>query len=167
MNEERHIAELMASRICHGLAATVGAIGNGIELIEEFDESMRDEAMDLISMSAASASSQLKFFRMAYGLAGYEGLAGFADVRSLAAGIVDEEKVTIEWGDVADTPGAAFSYGIGKVLLLMFEIAGDALLREGKITVSCIDPDQMFVLAQGPRASVEENLMRVLTSGVV
>ena len=62
MSNEIRIAELISSRICHALAAPVGAIGNGMELIEEFEDSMQDEAMDLISMSATRSTNQIKFF---------------------------------------------------------------------------------------------------------
>jgi hypothetical protein len=36
MSNEICIAELNSSRICHAWAALIGAIGNGMKLIEEF-----------------------------------------------------------------------------------------------------------------------------------
>ena len=74
MINEICIAELISSRICDVLATPVGAIGNGMELIEEFEYSMQDEAVDLLFMSATRSTNQIKFFRMVYGSAGYDGL---------------------------------------------------------------------------------------------
>ena len=55
-----------------------------MELIEEFEDLMQDEAMDLISMSATRSTNQIKFFRMAYGSAGYDGLSNPSEFRALA-----------------------------------------------------------------------------------
>ena len=166
MNVDQHITELLASRICHGLAATVGAVGNGVELIEEFDDSMRDEAMSLIAMSAHSASNQLKFFRMAYGSAGHDGLASLAEVKRLGEGIVDLDKFAFDWTGAPSEPSLSLEPGVGKMLLLMIELASEALLRDGTITVLWDDTNLISVLAQGTRASVEENLSRVLSADV-
>ena len=165
MNVDQHITELLASRICHGLAATVGAAGNGVELIEEFDDTMRDEAMSLIAMSAHSASNQLKFFRMAYGSAGHDGLASLAEVKRLGEGIVDLDKFAFDWTGAPSELGSSLEPGIGKVLLLMIELASESLMRDGTISISWEDANLISVSAQGKGASVEDNLSRVLLGG--
>jgi histidine phosphotransferase ChpT len=65
------LAALMSSRICHDVISPVGAIVNGLEVLEaEEDEDMRSIAMDLIKKSAISASARLQFCRLAFGAAG-------------------------------------------------------------------------------------------------
>jgi len=135
MNVDLHISELLASRICHGMAATIGAVGNGVELVEEFDDSMRDEVMSLIAMSAHSAANQLKFFRMAYGSAGHDGLASLAEVKCLGEGIVDLDKFAFDWTGAPSEPGLPLAPGVGKILLLMKELASESLLRDGTISI--------------------------------
>ena len=64
------ISELLSSRLCRELASPVGAINNGIEMIEEFDDSMLPDALPLIGSSAKMVAARLSFYRMPYGAAG-------------------------------------------------------------------------------------------------
>ena len=69
------IASLLCSRLCHDLMSPVGALSNGIELLEdESDPGMRDKCLELLSESARATANKLKFFRLAFGAGG-----GFGD----------------------------------------------------------------------------------------
>src|SRR3954451_19988065 len=51
------LAAMLCSRVCHDVISPVGAIVNGLEVLEdEEDESMREVALDLIKRSAAGAT---------------------------------------------------------------------------------------------------------------
>ena len=51
------LAALLCSRVCHDVISPVGAIVNGLEVLEDdSDASMRDFALDLIQKSARQAS---------------------------------------------------------------------------------------------------------------
>ena len=64
----------MASRVCHDIISPVGAIVNGLEVLEEEkDESMREFAQDLVQKSARQASAKLQFSRLAFGASGGAG----------------------------------------------------------------------------------------------
>ena len=68
------LAALVASRVCHDIISPVGAIVNGLEVLEEEkDESMREFAMDLVQKSARQASAKLQFSRLAFGASGAAG----------------------------------------------------------------------------------------------
>ena len=77
----------------------MGAINNGIEMIEEFDESMLPDALPLIGSSAKLVASRLSFYRMAYGAAGNQSIASFADLKDLANAYFDEGRTTLSWLD--------------------------------------------------------------------
>ena len=65
------LAALLCSRVCHDVISPVGAIINGLEVLDgEEDEEMRTVAMELIKKSAMSASARLQFCRLAFGAAG-------------------------------------------------------------------------------------------------
>ena len=65
------LAALLCSRVCHDVISPVGAIINGLEVLDgEQDEEMRAVAMELIKKSAMSASARLQFCRLAFGAAG-------------------------------------------------------------------------------------------------
>ena len=68
------LAALLCSRVCHDVISPVGAIANGIELLDEgADEDTAEIAMDLIRSSAKNASARLQFARIAFGAAGSAG----------------------------------------------------------------------------------------------
>ena len=68
------LAALLCSRVCHDLISPVGAIMNGLEVMEEGkDEETSKFAMDLIKKSARTASAKLQFCRIAFGAAGSAG----------------------------------------------------------------------------------------------
>ena len=51
------LAALLCSRVCHDVISPVGAIVNGLEVLEdEKDQDMRTFALDLIKKSARTAS---------------------------------------------------------------------------------------------------------------
>ena len=53
---EVRIVQLLCSRLCHDLVGPVGAVTNGVEMVEEFDPSMAEDAMRLIGESAGQAA---------------------------------------------------------------------------------------------------------------
>ncbi|MEO1362985.1 MAG: hypothetical protein AAFU86_04320 [Pseudomonadota bacterium] len=63
-----NLAALIGSRICHDLISPIGAINNGLELLNMAGASDGPE-MELISESVENASARIRFFRMAYGAA--------------------------------------------------------------------------------------------------
>lgn len=68
------LAALIASRICHDLISPIGAILNGLELLDLSSAKPRAE-LGLIADSAAHASARIRFFRIAYGAPGDQLLA--------------------------------------------------------------------------------------------
>jgi histidine phosphotransferase ChpT len=130
---DRRIAELLCSRICHELVAGIAAINNGVELINEIDSSMLDETMALIGSSARQASVRVQFYRMAYGLAGHDALAGMPDVMGLVKGLLEaESRFTLK---MPDSP-PQLEAGWGKLLLNLCVLGMDCLPRGGAIAPS-------------------------------
>lgn len=60
------LSALIGSRICHDLISPLGAIGNGLELLQMSGASESPE-MTLIADSVTSANARIRFFRIAYG----------------------------------------------------------------------------------------------------
>ena len=77
----------------------MGAINNGIEMIEEFDESMLPDALPLIGSSAKMVAARLAFYRMAYGGAGIQSLASFSEIKDLANAYFTEGRTVLSWPD--------------------------------------------------------------------
>ena len=106
------VVELMASRLCHELVGSAGAVGNGIELIRESSgdtsgnpevAEMAEEALTLVEQSAQQVINRLKFYRVAYGFAGRT-ITNLAELRGIAQAYVGDGRIKLAW---PMPPGAA------------------------------------------------------------
>jgi histidine phosphotransferase ChpT len=162
--EALDLAALLCSRVCHDLISPVGAIVNGIEVLEEEkDESTKEFALDLIKRSAATASAKLQFCRIAFGAAGSAGAQiDLGDAEKIARGFLEDDKTKIDW----NLPRALLAKNRVKLLLNMLVIAGQAIPRGGKVTVDPIGAGDNLgfkVSAAGTNAKIPPTVPPLLT----
>jgi len=104
------LAALLCSRVCHDLISPVGAIVNGIEVMEEDKgEETKAFALDLIKKSAYQASAKLQFCRLAFGAAGFYGSMGGQRLNQPIVGMAATPDGHGYWLVAAD--GGIFSFG--------------------------------------------------------
>lgn len=130
------LAALLCSRVCHDLISPVGAIVNGLEVLEEEkDEATKEFALDLIKRSASTASAKLQFCRIAFGAAGSAGAQiDLGDAETIARGFLEDDKTKLAW----NLPRALLAKNRVKLLLNMLLIAGQTIPRGGTLTVDPI-----------------------------
>jgi len=162
--EALDLAALLCSRVCHDLISPVGAIVNGIEVLEEEkDESTKEFALDLIKRSATTASAKLQFCRIAFGAAGSAGAQiDLGDAEKVARGFMEDDKTKIDW----NLPRALLAKNRVKLLLNMLIIAGQAIPRGGKVTVDPIGAGDNLgfkVSAAGTNAKIPPAVPPLLT----
>jgi histidine phosphotransferase ChpT len=128
------LATLLCSRVCHDIISPVGAIINGLEVLdEEKDAEMRGFALDLIRKSAEQASARLQFCRLAFGAAGSAGAAiDTSDAEVVARRIFDGERTELKW----NAPALLMPKNQVKLILNLCLIAAAAVARGGVIEVS-------------------------------
>src|SRR5436309_6178707 len=131
--EALDLAALLCSRVCHDVISPVGAIVNGLEVLEdESDAEMREVALDLIKRSAAGASARLQFCRLAFGAAGSAGASiDTGDAESVARGLLETEKTSLAWR----LPRQFMPKNRVKLLLNLCQIAQMTIPRGGAIEV--------------------------------
>lgn len=161
--EPLDLAALLSSRVCHDVISPVGAIVNGLEVLEEEkDAEMRSHALALIKSSAAEASARLQFCRLAFGAAGSKGAAiDTGDAEHVTRQLLADERTQLDWG----VPRALMSKNKVKLLLNLCLIADAAIPRGGLIAVSATgDGDQVTfrIEAKGPNARVAANICALL-----
>ncbi len=153
--EALDLAALLCSRVCHDLISPVGAIVNGLEVLEEAkDEANKTFALDLIKKSAGTASAKLQFCRIAFGAAGSAGAQiDLGDAETIARGFFEDDKTKLAW----NLPRALLAKNRVKLLLNMLLIAGQTIPRGGQITVDPIGSGETVgfkVSAAGANAKV-------------
>jgi histidine phosphotransferase ChpT len=131
------LAALLCSRVCHDLISPVGAIINGLEVLEEDkDEETKTFALDLIKKSATQASAKLQFCRLAFGAAGSAGAQiDLGDAENAARGLLADHKTTLAW----TLQRALVPKNQAKLLLNVLLIAAAAIARGGSLTVDPVD----------------------------
>jgi histidine phosphotransferase ChpT len=161
------LASLLCSRLCHDLLSPVGALNNGLELLaDEQDPEMRERCMELLAESAQASANKLKFFRLAFGAGG-----GFGDeidtreARTALEGLYGPDKRTeLGWMVVEDK----LPKGAIKLLLNLAMIAGDALVRGGRLDVGAERQGgalEMVIRAEGPRILLDPKLRETIATG--
>jgi histidine phosphotransferase ChpT len=127
------LAALLCSRVCHDLISPVGAIINGLEVLEEDkDEETKTFALDLIKKSAHQASAKLQFCRLAFGAAGSAGAQiELGDAERVSRGLLDDSKTTIVW----NLPRELVAKNRAKLVLNMLLVGAGAIPRGGTLTV--------------------------------
>ncbi|WP_324807781.1 histidine phosphotransferase family protein [Sphingomonas sp. LY29] len=161
------LASLMCSRLCHDLLSPVGALNNGIELLaDEQDPEMRERCMELLADSARVTANKLKFFRLAFGAGGGFGdEIDTAEARAAVDGLYGAEK-RIELGWMID--GGKLPKGAVKLLLNLAMIAGDALVRGGRLDVGAERRDgalEMVIRAEGTRILLDPKIRETIATG--
>lgn len=161
------LASLLCSRLCHDLLSPVGALNNGIELLsDENDPDMREKCLELLSESARASAAKLKFFRLAFGAAG--GFGEAVDTREAQAAIegllTPEKRIELGWMVADDKlPKDAV-----KLLLNLALIAGDALVRGGRLDIGGERSGrgiELVIRAEGPRILLDPGLRETLMRG--
>lgn len=159
------LGALLSSRICHDIISPVGAIANGLELLDEDSDPETNEiAMELIRASAKNASARLQFSRIAFGAAGSATAdVDTGDAEKVARGYFDNEKKTdLEWiGERAYMPKNKV-----KLLLNLLLISLGAIPRGGLVKAEVIDPNgtpKLIITASGTRARVPPAFLDLLS----
>ncbi len=157
------LAALLSSRVCHDVISPVGAIVNGLEVLEEEkDAEMRGHALALIKSSAAEASARLQFCRLAFGAAGSKGAAiDTGDAEHVTRQLLADERTKLEWS----VPRVLMSKNKVKLLLNLCLIADAAIPRGGVISVSSTGDDDkiaFLIEARGTNARVAATIPALL-----
>jgi histidine phosphotransferase ChpT len=162
------LAALLCSRVCHDLISPVGAIVNGLEVLDDNPKPEdRDFALDLIRKSAKTASARLQFCRLAFGAAGSAGAQiDLGDAQNMARGHIEDGKSTIAW----NLPRLLLPKNRVKLLLNMMVIAQQTIPRGGTLTVDPVgegDGLSFRVTARGLNARLPQNIADILSSGQI
>lgn len=164
--DELELAALLCSRVCHDLISPVGAIVNGLEVLDDNPKPEdREFALDLIRKSARTASARLQFCRLAFGAAGSAGAQiDLGDAQNMARGHFEDNKTKITW----NLPRILLPKNKVKLLLNMMIIAQQTIPRGGMLTVDSVgdgDGIGFIVTAAGLNARLPQNIVEILSAG--
>jgi histidine phosphotransferase ChpT len=167
--EDTTLAALISSKICHDLAGQIGAINNGLELLEEEnDEDTRYYALELIHNSAKAAWAQLDFNRLAFGVSSSLGaVVMLGDVEQIARRYVENGKRKLHW----QSSVRELDKEHAKLVVAVLAVALMALPAGGDIYVGLTAPGtasgapsrfKLAIICRGRIARLPEGIAEIL-----
>jgi histidine phosphotransferase ChpT len=154
------LAALLCSRVCHDIISPVGAIANGLELMDDpdTDAELKATALDMVRSSAKVATAKLKFCRIAFGASGSAGAhIDMNEAGETAQLFIGNEKVKLEWR----APRENRPKQEVKLLLNMLLLAIAGIPRGGQVTVD-VEGQTFTVRATGERAKLPSPITEVV-----
>ncbi len=157
--DDIEFAAFMVSRVCHDLVGPLGAVVNGLEVMEdERDAAMRADALKIVTSSALQALAKLQFLRIAFGAAGSAGAElDVGEVGRLVGGLLEGGKVQLTW----NAPHVNWPKNWAKLLMNAALLGADCLPRGGQLAVDVsTDPKApaFKIIATSPYARLQEEV---------
>ena len=150
------LADLIGSRICHDLISPIGAISNGVELIN-MSGSLSGPEMNLISESVENANARIRFFRIAFGSAGRDQRIGRAEITSILADMSRGGRLVTEWQTAVDLPRPMV-----KLAFLVLQCLDHALPWGGRVNVNSVG-DNWAILGEADQLRFDQKTWSLLT----
>lgn len=157
-NNNSLLASLISARICHDLANPIGAISNGLELMELSGAAHTPE-FELTANSVQNSNAKLNFFRTAFGPATNGELSSVEITRTLSE-VFNSARCQINW-QITDN----IERNDAKLLFLLIQCLSSALPRGGTISVSRI-ADKTILTAQGDKVECDNTLWKSFLANV-
>ncbi len=159
MEDQTTLAALLGSRICHDLISPLGAIGNGIELLEL--SGIDSPEMALIRAAAQDANRRVKLFRIAFGVAGEAQMIRPGDIAALLPADDGPRALRVEWQPEGDLPRPAVREALLGLMCLesAMPYGGEILVRRAA--------SGWILAGAAERLSVDAPLWEGLEQGVI
>ncbi len=149
------LAAMVASRICHDLVSPMGAISNGLELLQLSQQAAGPE-MALVMQSVAHANTRLRLYRLAFGPVGDGHLIGQGEIRSILEALNTHGRLRYAWNTKADLTRRQAKLLF--LLLLCLETGipwgGDLVVQDGAGGVE--------LTASADRVALDDAMWRIL-----
>ena len=156
------LASLVGSRLCHDLVSPLGAIGNGVELLQmsgAYPGIGKSDEMQLISESVAAARARIQSFRMAFGQAPGEQRVGQADFAKLVEGVSMTGRLKAKLDVPGDQPRADV-----RMVLLGLMCMESAMPWGGRVLI-CRAGTRWRLVAEAERTKPDATLWSWLGGG--
>ncbi len=135
MENKFNITELVCTRISHDLIGNIGAFSNAMELLEDDDNdaSFIKETHEMLKIISDVLSARLKFFRMVFGIANSN-----LEKSELVRKTSEEYLQTLSQNSVINLDFSPIEgrADLNRVFMLTVMIAGDTLVKGGRIYIS-------------------------------
>ncbi|MCT4558432.1 MAG: histidine phosphotransferase family protein [Pelagimonas sp.] len=150
---QARLASLIGSRLCHDLISPIGAIQNGLELVELSGSVAGDSPeFSLIQESCQNAAARIKFFRVAFGSAASTQMMSSREVQTVLQDMTKGGRVSVGWSPQGDLPRAEV-----QLAFLALMCCESALPMGGSAQID-MDAAGWSIRAEGRRLTMDDTL---------
>ncbi len=153
--DSAELATYIAAKLCHDFVSPAGAIMSGLDLLNDPSaQDMRDDALGLITDSAAKMIALIHYCRVAFGAATSSERFTAAELKGLIEGMIKGGRATMDWR-VSETD---FDKPIARALSNLAYLTVGALASGGVATVASRREGDLLILtglAEGARARLK------------
>ena len=157
------LAGLVAARLCHDLVSPLGAIGNGVELLEmsgDFPGIARSPELALIAESVRAARARIRSYRIAFGHAPDGQRAAAAEIAQVMLDHTAAGRLSVTMDAQGDMPRIE-----ARMLMLALMCLETAMPWGGRVLI-CRAGDCWRLVAEASRTRDEPGLWRLLAEGM-
>jgi len=153
------LSALVSARLCHDLISPMGAIRNGMELLQMAPGAVASPEHELISDSLETALAKLRYFRLAFGPADPQTRQAFGEAVQVTDGMFSG-RFTVAW----ETRGIDMPRPLARMICLAILCIEKSLPMGGNLNVSVTGDSAEFGV-EGRRVAPPEALWRHVTDG--
>lgn len=153
------LSALVSARLCHDLISPMGAIGNGLELLQ-LTEGAGSAELELISDSLATALAKLRFYRLAFGPADAQARQSFDEARQITDAMF-HGRFSVAW----EAQGPSMPRATAQLIYLAILCMERSLPMGGTVRVAVRD-ERVELRAEGCRTAPPADLWLHVTHGV-
>jgi histidine phosphotransferase ChpT len=155
------LSALVSARLCHDLVSPLGAIGNGVELIQMGGTARGggEAELALISDSLSNAIGKLKFLRVAFGPADPEARQTFEDAAAIT-GAAFRGRFSVTWTRVS----GSMPRPLAKAIFLALLCLERSLPLGGEVRVR-VEEETAALSVDGRRTAAPGDLWAHVTDG--
>lgn len=157
----QRLSALVGSRLCHDLISPLGAIGNGVELLQisgQFGGIANSPELQLINDSVEAARTRISWFRVAFGHAATDQRFAASTLADLLGAADRNGRIRINLDAGGDLPRTE-----ARMILLALMCLETALPWGGRVLV-CRGVTGWRLVAEGERVKVDPALWSRLDS---
>ncbi|WP_424932009.1 histidine phosphotransferase family protein [Amaricoccus macauensis] len=151
------LSALVSARFCHDLISPLGAIGNGLELLQMTGSGSPE--VDLISDSLTNALAKVRFFRVAFGPADPETRVTMEEAGEIT-GAMFNGRLTVAWMDL----DASLPRPVARLAFLAILCLEKSLPMGGLVRVSTAE-DTVSMHVESRRIGAPAELWAHVTDG--
>jgi histidine phosphotransferase ChpT len=155
---EQELSELVSARLCHDLISPMGAIGNGLELLQLGGGAGGPE-LALVNDSLATALAKLRFYRVAFGPADPQSRQSLEEAAQITDAMF-HGRFTVAWEDGARELGRPL-VRIAFLAILCLEKS----LPMGGVVRAGMGGDRLTLAVDGRRTQAPAELWAHVTDG--